>query len=272
VDIIDANDSTIWFKTIFISEPLPIRIDSLMNEDIACYGDSTGVINISASGGSGSLWYSLQNDPVWSDVGIFDGLVTGKYVVSIRDDSSCMLHTDTMYLSQEDKLPSLVIIGNPYADEYEEITYSVSQTPGSQFEWSVNGGNVIEGNNTNVVTIQWGTAGTGEIGVIETSADGCIGDTTRLSVNIKGLYYDQVSQSGFTIYPNRITDKATIQFPNPSGEKYSLSISDISGRTVREMDNIYTEKIIVDRGILPAGIYIIELRGPDVFKGKIIIR
>lgn len=77
--------------------------------------------------------------------------------------------------------------------------------------------------------------------------------------------------NGISICPNPFTHKTTIKFHNPNHSKYKLSVFNITGHKVFEMDNITTGKVELERGNLSNGVYLIELRGKNVFRGKIII-
>ena len=72
-------------------------------------------------------------------------------------------------------------------------------------------------------------------------------------------------------YPNPFSTKTTIKFSNPNNSNYKLSVFSISGNKVFEMENIKSDKIEFDRGNLPKGIYIVELKGEKVFNNKMII-
>ncbi|MCD4747710.1 MAG: T9SS type A sorting domain-containing protein [Bacteroidales bacterium] len=74
------------------------------------------------------------------------------------------------------------------------------------------------------------------------------------------------------IYPNPFSTKTTIKFTNPNHSNYKLSVFNISGNKVFEMDNIKSDKIVFEKGNLPKGIYLIELKGEKVFWGKMIIK
>ncbi len=78
--------------------------------------------------------------------------------------------------------------------------------------------------------------------------------------------------SGLVIHPNPVADRAVILFRNPGNEPYRLSIMDLSGKVVYRVDDIYTDQIEFTRGDLPSGLYLVELRGPDVMRGRMMIR
>jgi hypothetical protein len=76
---------------------------------------------------------------------------------------------------------------------------------------------------------------------------------------------------GFQIYPNPFSDFATLRFHNPESRPYTLRIMDLSGQLVRaEQDFTSSEFILRKEGLSP-GIYFIELRGPMIFRSKMII-
>ena len=64
-------------------------------------------------------------------------------------------------------------------------TYSVAQNINSNYEWNLDdGGNIINGINSNLVEIQWGNnSGLFELYVVETNKNGC-SDTSYLNINI----------------------------------------------------------------------------------------
>ena len=74
------------------------------------------------------------------------------------------------------------------------------------------------------------------------------------------------------VYPNPFTNTAILSIPNLKGHSYTLFIKDLSGKTVRIDENITGEKNEITREDLPAGLYLLELRGPNIYRGKIIIQ
>jgi len=73
------------------------------------------------------------------------------------------------------------------------------------------------------------------------------------------------------IYPNPFSVKTTIEFPNPTHSNYTLSIFNISGNKVFQRPNQRSDKIEFERGSLPGGVYLIEINGEMVFRGKMVM-
>jgi len=72
-------------------------------------------------------------------------------------------------------------------------------------------------------------------------------------------------------YPNPFSESTNILFNNPEGHNYTLSVTDMSGKICRIVNNISSSEYILDRESLVEGIYFVELRGPKIFRGKLII-
>ncbi|MFC2112130.1 choice-of-anchor Q domain-containing protein [Bacteroidota bacterium] len=73
------------------------------------------------------------------------------------------------------------------------------------------------------------------------------------------------------IYPNPFRDYAILRFPNPDHAKYLLRIRDVSGKTVRIIDNITEEEILISRNGMEKGLYLIELSGEKTYKSRIMV-
>jgi len=81
----------------------------------------------------------------------------------------------------------------------------------------------------------------------------------------------QTGSDELNIYPNPITNTAVIKFPNPEKLRYRMNITDLAGKVVYLEDNICTEQLEFKRRNLPAGVYIVEIRGRMVYRAKLVI-
>jgi hypothetical protein len=73
------------------------------------------------------------------------------------------------------------------------------------------------------------------------------------------------------IYPNPFNQTTILQFTNPEKHSYTLYVTDISGQVCRIIKDIATSEFILKKGDLKPGIYFIELRGLDIYRGKLIV-
>ncbi len=76
------------------------------------------------------------------------------------------------------------------------------------------------------------------------------------------------------LYPNPVTEFATIEFDNIHGVNHSLHLFDITGREVRVIRNLHGSSLRFEREGLNDGLYIYRLSGENgaVAEGKILLR
>jgi hypothetical protein len=82
--------------------------------------------------------------------------------------------------------------------------------------------------------------------------------------------FDQESQS-LVIYPNPFSFSTTVAFYNPQQETFEGFIRDVTGKTVRTISKISGQEWIIYRENLAPGTYLLELRGKETYRGKLII-
>lgn len=113
ITVADNNScGPITSATFDIDEPDAIEIDiaSVVVTDITCFGADNGQISLSASGGTGDLYFTLTQAgiPVSASQigsGAFAGLAAGAYVVEITDDRNCgPIYSDEIVLGEPEAL------------------------------------------------------------------------------------------------------------------------------------------------------------------------
>jgi len=75
----------------------------------------------------------------------------------------------------------------------------------------------------------------------------------------------------FNVSPNPFSERTMIRFSNPDGAKYQFVLTDLAGKVLYHTGNIYTGEFELKRNDLPPGYYIIELRGPKLYRGSVLI-
>ncbi|MBK7390139.1 MAG: T9SS type A sorting domain-containing protein [Bacteroidetes bacterium] len=76
------------------------------------------------------------------------------------------------------------------------------------------------------------------------------------------------------IYPNPLSESATMTFNNPAADEFSLQISDITGKSVSLPKYTTSAEFIIDGSQLPKGMYIYKLtnsRTKSVSAGKFVV-
>ena len=88
-----------------VNEPGPINIGAVVNS-ISCFGNATGVIDISAAGGTGVLNYLWSNGSVTEDL---NGVIAGLYTLTITDANGCLKDTTIEILQNTEIIISGIV-------------------------------------------------------------------------------------------------------------------------------------------------------------------
>ncbi len=87
-----------------IIQPDSISINSLTGSNLTCYNYNDGQIEISASGGTGTINYTLQPAAQSNQSGTFSMLNPGGYFVQINDANGCLKNSDSLFILNPDTL------------------------------------------------------------------------------------------------------------------------------------------------------------------------
>ncbi len=159
--------------TVTITQPLPLIVTAT-GGNVTCYGQTTGSVSATASGGVGSYAYHWQ--PSASTNSIVTGLGAGTYSVTITDANNCS-KTDVASVTQP---PQLFITAS--ADQTicigqsASLTASVSGSPTYTINWQP------MNNNANTVVVSPVTSTT--YTAIATNSAGCTSAPTVIAISI----------------------------------------------------------------------------------------
>jgi hypothetical protein len=73
------------------------------------------------------------------------------------------------------------------------------------------------------------------------------------------------------VYPNPFTETSKLEFPNPSEKAFYLLVYDLTGKLVRTEGPVKGGEFTLERKNLEKGCYLIEIRGENIFRGRIVI-
>lgn len=236
---------------ITILEALPIIITDVVAENItACYGDLSGTITITATGGTGALSYSINNGLDWlAGSGSFTGLAAGIYNIRVKDANNC----ETVWTSNPVVItqPAEIVISGVEEENIScfgaadgKITVTASGGTGA-LEYSINGTTwqatgVFENLNKNTYQVSvrdanscivtWGFD-------VEITEPEPLSSTTPVIVreNLPGSYgsITLTAQGGtspytYTLNPGNVSNQ-TGQFTGLTGGNYTITIVDENG-------------------------------------------
>jgi len=217
-----------------------------MATDVACFGDSTGVITVDVLG---MHTPSLEDSTLVQDM-----LPAGDYEIVVSDTVGCVVTTN-------------VTIEQP-----EEITALISSTP-------------AEGNNTTdgeiVVTASGGTLpyiitlfsesgeeiATSETGIFSelapgtysislTDANDCDFSTEEITVEFITNTSDLLEVFDLTTYPNPVRHQLNIDFDG-KGQALAIRLMTVEGKVI--WSSIAKESIIVDMSTYNSGLYLLSI-------------
>ncbi len=178
----------------------------------------------------------------------------GNYKVIVTNDFQC-IDTSNTFIAYINQLP---IIGNVLGPQTVNnistlVNYNISQKLNHQYLWTVTGGNIVSGQGTNNITVQWASAGIGRVMIKLTNANNC-SDTSGVNVSISPTGLDNFRNiNSISIYPNPFNDKLIVSTQNYA--PLSFYLYDIQGRLILENEiNEKTEFIGLNQ--LSSGVYL----------------
>ena len=168
-------------QVISILEPTPLTITNSIVTNVDCFGNSTGAIDITPTGGTVASNYVFQwsgdnsMGAVTEDV---NGLLPGNYCVNFMDDNGCSLAADSCYVIVE---PTVLVIDNMSSTDAQCNVPNGSATVVASggtvatdylYSWSPSGGsnatanNILNGVYTVTVTDDNGCSVSGSVAVL----------------------------------------------------------------------------------------------------------
>jgi hypothetical protein len=92
-------------------------------------------------------------------------------------------------------------------------------------------------------------------------------EDNRFQTGIKSIQ----SAGDLAIYPNPFNETTILKFPNPENGSFRLRIIDLTGKVIKEINDISGSEYLLERNDLQKGYYIIEMRGDKIYRGRIVV-
>ena len=166
----------------------------------------------------------------------------------IEDNSVCS------YIAQYDIVGST----DPYSQTLQVYTYT--GTAGSTYEWTIVGGDILEGNGTNELSVVWNVGGAGSVCVTETNADGCSGEQECLIVDVNLSAVSEMLDGTLELFPVPAVENLHLVWTGPTLDNAFVTLRDAAGRVVKLQQ--VGERDVLDIGALSAGSYMLEFTVP----------
>jgi len=219
VTVTDANNCSATNSTT-LTQPSALVV-SETHLDVLCNGAATGMIDITATGGTGNLSYNWSNGDNAQDI---SGVFAGNYTVTVSDANTCSV-TQNITIQQ----PTPFIIGLQYNNVAcnggvdGNINLSISGgTPPYTFDWN------NEANTEDLTNIA-----AGNYFVIINDVNNCVANanTTITQPNILSLTFTQTNLSCFN------DNKGSIDI-NTEGGSFPFSYNWNDGTNTQDRNNL----------------------------------
>lgn len=89
ITVTDANGCTAQELFSVVDTVAPISVSLISQDSVTCFGQNDGALEVSASGGRGTLLYSIDNVDFQSN-GLFEDLTAGPHDIYARDTNGCV--------------------------------------------------------------------------------------------------------------------------------------------------------------------------------------
>lgn len=160
--------------------PSPLIIGTLST----CVNQAT-VFKTVKSSPSNLLEWKLDNNIVGTSESLINNWsTTGTFLLEVKETNqmSSLYKTHTIQvLVKQSPIPIIIGVNNTCTNV--EVYYETIAVTGNFYNWIVDGGQIISGQGTNLVSVVWSSAGIGSIKVQESNG-GCVIDSSVLDVTI----------------------------------------------------------------------------------------
>ena len=80
-----------------------------------------------------------------------------------------------------------------------------------------------------------------------------------------------VPENPVRVNPNPFNYTTTIRFPNPENQRYQLRIYNQAGKIIKTENNITGEEVVLSKEGFREGLYLFEIRGKTIYRGKLVV-
>ncbi len=224
--------------TLEILAPDSVEINLLQNIDVTCFGNSDGLLEVGASGGTPGYMFQWQGGPSTAMNG---NIPEGEYFITVTDSKNC-IQTDSFQITQPDSLIAVIDLSatldlscGDSNDGIITLNVAGGNTGGYTFIWDPNVSTVYQAANL----------GVGDYHITVTDSKGCM-DTTS---------YALVAPTPVSVvWP-------VLGTPACFGDEVVLLIEDVTGGNGNYTYTINSGELIDinEPTLLPSGIYIVSV-------------
>lgn len=250
----------------------PIPVANAGTDKTVCYGNTVQIGAASQAGFSYNWSSSVGNFSSSQSDPIVKPLQSTYFILTKIINATGCFDTDTVLVSIAFP-PSATISGGTTACQGQELQYVGASVNGNTYAWTINGGQIVSGQNTNTVSVRWNNSGGGTVTLEQTNQANCK-DTITYNVQvvknpIAHFGINEVCLGGSTIFTDSSSDANTYSwnFGNgkTSGQKNPIHTFD-SAKTYQVRLIVYGANNCSDTLIRPAQVHPIPIADFDFSK------
>ncbi len=150
------------------------------------------------------------------------------------------------------------ITGPVGPEAFSNSTYTCNGAVNSTYNWIVTNGVIASGQGTNTVSILWASTGLGNVSVVETTAEGCVGTTLSQDVVVIPVNVEELSNQ-MLLYPNPATTELNLQITSDLIGT-DLFVFDALGKQILKQQILSTNTTI-NTSSFAVGNYVVKVGG-----------
>ncbi len=170
------------------------------------------------------------------------------------------------------------IMGESDVESGQTETYTVDATQGSSIDWVINNGVLSNKISEDSVDIIWEDTDRGKIKAVETTIDGCQGDTIskKVFINAESGISAQSNVKALEVFPNPASDHVNVVFEQAKPTNVTIKVISSGGKQVYRKDKGFnsgslTEKINLSP--FESGVYMLIIQtGKKDISRRIMVR
>jgi hypothetical protein len=255
--------------TIDIAAPAALVFDTESALDITCFGLINGQLITPASGGTGSLVYTITPGDSTNTSGTFVNLPAGDYTVQVTDGNLCgPLNTGTLTIAAPASALSFSLpmdtafgasldVSSYVTGGTQPYTYTINpdaaQDPAGTFTGLTSGLSYV-------ITVQ------------DANSCGEVNDTITIMTGIITLRNGE----GLRMWPNPFRSELTLEITSPEYNRYEIEMLNSLGQVMKTWQ-VETQRGVMFRqqmemSAMPGGIYLLKVKGENTVSSLRVIK
>lgn len=169
------------------------------------------------------------------------------------------------------------IVGDTIAYLTDPGAYSVTASPNHSYHWTVTGGQILSGQGSATISVQWTGTGTQTISVEATNNLGCVSEviSRELMILTANNLHDELPAISWNIFPNPATSQVAIQLIADINTTVEVQVIDPFGREIHTQNLMLpvgkSDDLMIQTSHWARGMYQVVIRSGEHVASKTLI-